>query len=102
MAKDLCPYIKKTCIEHDCKFYQLVQGQHPQTGEHIDRWDCLLVQTMLMQLEGNKEIRDMSVEVNKLRNAFMLAYEQLAGRPHPLSIEAYKTLKSQGTLPGVV
>lgn len=68
MSKNLCPLLKKTCIEHDCKFYVHVQGMHPQTGAPMDHWDCAVSWVPMLMVESARMTRCVAASVDSMRN----------------------------------
>jgi hypothetical protein len=45
------------CIKHGCAWYTHVAGQHPQTGEALDRWDCAVTLLPLLMVETARQAR---------------------------------------------
>jgi hypothetical protein len=68
MKELLCPLLKKPCIEHGCKFFVHVAGQHPQTGAAMDLWDCTLVWMPVLLTSSIKEHRHTTASVDSMRN----------------------------------
>jgi hypothetical protein len=59
-----CP-LAGECMEHGCAWYVLVQGQHPQTGAAVDRWDCAVAWLPLLLIENTKENRAAAVTLTQ-------------------------------------
>ena len=64
----LCPLLKKSCIEHNCKFWVHLLGQNPQTAKAIDQWDCTLVWIPILLIEGAQQGRQAGAAVESMRN----------------------------------
>jgi hypothetical protein len=63
-----CPLLKKTCIEHACKFYIHLLGSDPQTGKEIDKFDCAISFLPVLLIEGAKQTRHAAVAIESFRN----------------------------------
>jgi hypothetical protein len=63
-----CPLINKTCIEHKCAFYTIVQGQDPQTGAPLDRFACAIALIPILQIEQARQVKGNSAAIDSLRN----------------------------------
>lgn len=73
-----CPLVGEACWGHECAWYKQVQGTHPQTGAHIDRWDCAINWIPELVLEGarqgystGKAVESFREEMVKGNNAFI-------------------------------
>lgn len=58
-----CPLMGE-CAEHACRWYTHVLGQHPQTGETLDRWDCAVSLLPVLMIEAAKHARDTAAQVS--------------------------------------
>ena len=58
-----CP-LMGDCVEHACAWYTHVAGQHPQTGEAIDRWDCAVTLLPMLMIETARHARDTAAQVS--------------------------------------
>ena len=65
---DYCPLIKKTCIEHSCKFFIHMLGTDPQTGKDIDGWDCAISWLPVLLIEGSQQTRQTGAAIESFRN----------------------------------
>lgn len=65
--KTICPLIKDECAEHACCWHVHLQGQHPQTGEVIDKYTCAIAAMPMLLIETAKQGRDAAARVDNLR-----------------------------------
>lgn len=65
---EFCPLIKKKCVEHKCKFYTLIRGTNPNTGEEIDRWDCAVSWMPMLAVEISQKSNQTGAAVESFRN----------------------------------
>jgi hypothetical protein len=72
----LCPFLKKSCIEHECMMYTHVQMTNPQTGLAKDEWTCSLVLLPLMQVESARCTRGVQAAVESMRNEVIKRQDQ--------------------------
>lgn len=63
-----CPLRRAPCTEHKCRWYIQVIGQHPNTGEQINRWDCAIAWLPALMIENSKEQRHTCASVDKFRD----------------------------------
>lgn len=81
MAKDakiICPLMGgEECVQDgsirngelvSCRFWVIVQGKHPQTGETINNGDCAMAWTPILLIENSKVNRETGAAVESLRN----------------------------------
>lgn len=66
MAK--CPFSRKACMENECELYIQVLGQHPQTGETVDKWGCSLSWMPALLIENSNEQRKTAASIQSFRN----------------------------------
>lgn len=92
----LCPILRKPCVEHDCAWFRHITGLHPQTGEHIDRWDCAVPWLMVVGLEQSKHTLHAGAAVESLRNevARSREEEQLARAGIPTARLSHDQIKA--------
>lgn len=69
----VCPKLsaqgrKVVCIEHKCAHYQHLLGDHPQTGEKLDHWDCAVNWTNILLIENAHKVREFAAAVDSARN----------------------------------
>lgn len=65
---NVCPLLKKRCIEGRCKFWTHIIGQNPQTGAQIDKFDCTFALLPLLLVENSKLQRETGAAVESFRN----------------------------------
>ena len=51
-----------------CSWYQLIKGQHPQTGEIIDEWGCAVTWINVLMIEQTKNIHSSAAAIESFRN----------------------------------
>lgn len=70
-----CPMLRKPCIGSDCMWYVQIRGNHPQTGEPVDEWDCAMVWQPLLLIENSAQQRSTGAAVESFRNEMVRANE---------------------------
>jgi len=65
---NFCPLLKKSCIEHQCKFYVHLLGNDPQTGKGIDKFDCAMAFIPVLLIEGAQQTRQAGAAIESFRN----------------------------------
>jgi hypothetical protein len=88
MAKDakiICPLMGgEECVEDGairngelvkCRFWVVVQGQNPQTGETLSGGDCAMAWTPILMIENSKVNRETGAAVESFRNEMVKANE---------------------------
>jgi hypothetical protein len=68
MDKLLCPLLNKPCIEDKCRFWVHVLGNHPQTGEVLNKFDCSFAWFPVLLIENSKLQRETGAAVESMRN----------------------------------
>lgn len=69
--------VKVPCQEHECAFYQQLQGENPQTGVPIDEWGCAITWNTILTIENSREQQRVRVAVEKLTNEVVPQNEKL-------------------------
>ena len=88
MSKNLCPLLKKPCIEADCKFWVHITGTNPQSGNPVDLFDCSISWLPMLLLEGTQQQRQTGAAVESFRNEMVKQNEQLlTGSPRQVYLE---------------
>lgn len=64
----LCPLLKKSCIEHGCRWWTNVQGRHPQSGEIVNEWACAVELLPILLVNTAQEVRQGAAATESLRN----------------------------------
>ena len=64
----LCPLLKKDCIKLDCAWFTKVVGSNPNTGEHIDEYDCAVKWLPLLMIENAQQTRQAGAAIESFRN----------------------------------
>lgn len=68
MAKKLCPLLKKPCIEHECEFFFPILGTLPQTGEVVNKFDCVVKWLPHLLMENTQQARQAGAAFEGVRN----------------------------------
>jgi hypothetical protein len=63
-----CPLIRKECVKHKCAWYTSIQGTNPNTGEPLNREDCIITTLPVLLIENSKQQRSTSAAVESFRN----------------------------------
>jgi hypothetical protein len=87
--KIMCPFNGKKCIEdgsivmvdgkpemHACRFWVVVHGKNPQTGETISNGDCAHCWTPMLLIENSQMQRQTGAAVESFRNEMVRAQEK--------------------------
>lgn len=80
MAKILCRYFNKPCLEHQCTHYVQIHGSDPQTGAPVAEFMCADIAMLKVALEGNKEVRQHAAATESFRNEMVMANVKLFDR----------------------
>jgi len=54
--KQLCPLLKKKCIQLDCMWFIKVAGNDPATGKDVEEWGCAVNFQFMGLLEVAKRV----------------------------------------------
>lgn len=79
-----CP-LGHTCEEardgklYRCRWYVQIAGQHPQTGEQIDKWDCAIAWGPVLAVEQARNQCSTTAAVESHRNESVKRQEILLG-----------------------
>lgn len=71
------------CVEHDCRWWLNVAGQHPQSGEVIDRWGCAVEFLPMLLIEGARHSRETAVQTSASNELNRQALRSAALGPTP-------------------
>jgi hypothetical protein len=63
-----CPFVNGKCRMQKCMLFMQVRGQHPQTGEHVDEWDCALKWQVMLTMESTRAARGTQAATESFRN----------------------------------
>lgn len=56
MSGKICP-LAGECIEHKCAWFTRIVGEHPQTGEAIDKEACAIAMLPMLLIENARHAR---------------------------------------------
>jgi hypothetical protein len=63
-----CPLLNKKCIKHQCVWYNMLQGTHPQTGANVQEWGCSIAWIPLLLVENGKQTVGVQAATESFRN----------------------------------
>lgn len=63
-----CPLLNKKCIKHQCIWYNMLQGKHPQTGLDVQEWGCSIAWIPLLLVENGKQTVGVQAATESFRN----------------------------------
>lgn len=63
-----CPLLQKKCIKHQCLWYNMLQGKHPQTGANVQEWGCSIAWIPLLLVENSQQILGTKAATESFRN----------------------------------
>lgn len=72
-----CPILGK-CVKHKCPWYIQVMGQHPQTGEQLNKFACAIAWLPTLLIENSQQQRQTGAAVETLRNEVVKSNGELA------------------------
>jgi hypothetical protein len=58
----------KMVTECRCRKWVLVQGNNPNTGEPVNRYDCADAWAPFLQIETSQQVRQAGASIDQLRN----------------------------------
>lgn len=62
-----CEEVKNDKV-HRCRWYTLVTGANPQTGEEINQWDCAIAWLPLLMVDLSRGSRSQAAAIESFRN----------------------------------
>ena len=63
-----CPLLNKKCIKHQCVWYNMLQGKHPQTGLDVQEWGCSIAWLPLLLVENSAKTAGVQAATESFRN----------------------------------
>lgn len=75
--KKKCPLVGEECWGHECEWFQKIQGNHPQTGEHIDKYMCAHLWNNILLIENSQMQRQTGAAVESFRNEMVKSNNRL-------------------------
>ena len=63
-----CPLLNKKCIKHQCLWYNMLQGKHPQTGLDVQEWGCSIAWLPLLLVENSAKMGGVQAATESFRN----------------------------------
>ena len=68
-----CPLLNKKCIKHQCIWYNMLQGKHPQSGQNVQEWGCSIAWIPLLLVENTGKQVQTNASVESFRNEMVKA-----------------------------
>jgi hypothetical protein len=68
-----CPLLNKKCIKHQCVWYNMLQGKHPQTGQNVQEWGCSIAWMPLLLVENSGKQVQTNASIESFRNEMVKA-----------------------------
>lgn len=75
--KNICPLLRKPCIEHECKMWSHVSGANPQTGALMDQFECALLLIPILLIENGRTNVGVQAAVESTRNEIVKRQDTL-------------------------
>jgi hypothetical protein len=75
----LCGFDKKPCVQDKCQHWHHLLGNHPQSGQVLDRWDCSFNWTNILLIEGAQQSRQTGASVDKMRTELEVSMAKAVG-----------------------
>lgn len=72
-SKNMCPFLAKKCIAHDCAIYIKVRGMDNNTGKEIEEWACSIAWMPTLLIESSNMQRHTTASVDSFRNEMVKA-----------------------------
>ena len=73
-----CPLLNKKCIKHQCVWYNMLQGNHPQTGEPVHEWGCSVAWLPLLLVNVDRAQAHTKAAIESFRNEMVAGNKVLA------------------------
>lgn len=80
--KQICPLLRKPCVESECKFWTHLLGKDPQTGQPIDRFDCAVSYLPILLVEASRNIIGVQAATESARNEITERQDALNSAVH--------------------
>lgn len=72
-----CPLLNKKCIKHQCIWYNMLQGAHPQTGQAVQEWGCSIAWMPLLMVENARHIQGTQAATESFRNEMVRSQDAM-------------------------
>ncbi len=69
MSDVTCPFLNGPCIKDRCALWTQVLGQHPQTGEVVNKAACSLSFLPMLLIENSQQQRQTGAAIESFRNS---------------------------------
>lgn len=98
-----CPLLNKKCIKHQCIWYNMLQGNNPQTGAPVQEWGCSIAWLPLLLVENNGKQIQTTAAVESFRNEMVKAnMVTLSMLPKHAKEQENPKLKEAGSVWGAI
>ena len=96
-----CPLLNKKCIKHQCVWYNMLQGKHPQTGLDVQEWGCSIAWIPLLLVENSQQVMGTKAATESFRNE-MVKSQNVMNTILAASPQKRKEIKNLGSLWGSI
>ena len=72
-----CPLNQKKCMKHQCIWYNMLQGAHPQTGAPVQEWGCSIAWIPLLLVENARHIQGTQAATESFRNEMVRSQDAM-------------------------
>jgi|SRR3954462_13402061 len=86
-SHEMCPLFKskRELVCHKCAWYTHIRGNHPQTGEDMDKWDCSIALLPILLIENSRQQHVNNSAITSLRE------ETIKGNNKVIAAELLRT-----------
>ena len=92
-----CPLLQKKCIKHQCLWYNMLQGKHPQTGLDVQEWGCSIAWLPLLLVENSSKLNGVQAATESFRNE-MVKGQNVMNNILAASPKTRKEMKDLGSM----
>ena len=96
-----CPLLNKKCIKHQCVWYNMLQGKHPQTGLDVQEWGCSIAWLPLLLVENSSKLNGVQAATESFRNE-MVKGQNVMNNILAINPQTKKQVKNIGSLFGAI
>lgn len=96
-----CPLLNKKCIKHQCVWYNMLQGKHPQTGLDVQEWGCSIAWLPLLLVENSSKLNGVQAATESFRNE-MVKGQNVMNNILATNPQTKKQVKNIGSLFGSI
>ena len=96
-----CPLLNKKCIKHQCIWYNMLHGVHPQSGAMISEWGCSIAWMPLLMVEMTSKVLGVTAATESFRNE-MVQGQNVMNKILSANPQTRKDMKRFGNLFGSI